>query len=209
MKKISIRKMTLIGLVIFASVLLMVAWYYALQTLVNMWWIVAISLLAAVVLMPACKKIWKCCLLQLNTVWRWGLQLYVVGSLAMLAILCTNYVFAGDFEPMEITIQHKYREQHRRMRRVSRMVYTASGEVYYDYFIVADFGNGLTKSFYVPLKKYNSLHIGDICEVEVAKGLFGLRVVRRYEGGGFLKVLRQQSRSSQQHLHEPSFCGRN
>lgn len=165
-----------------AAALLSLSFYCYILTLASGWWFTAISLVAAIITVPACYRFW-CRFMSYPKSWQGiGTHLFVAASVVSFLVLGCNYFFAGEPHQSEVTVVRKFSEERTRIRRISRRVY-GQGEKYRVYKIEVEFETGFRKDFTVGLERYNKFRKGDVCEVEIAKGLWGVPVVERNSGG--------------------------
>lgn len=96
-----------------------------------------------------------------------------------LMVLGVNRLGADEAEAYteQVTVERKYREEHRRTRRVGRNRYSASGATYYDYHADLRLPDGRFKSVTIPLSRYNRLRTGSTHPITLAPGLLGWPVI--------------------------------
>lgn len=155
------------------------AWYFFSKTLTD-WWI---PLIAAVVTAA------------ISGIWLWKLWpsvsctngrtanyiCHLAGGTLLFSflILGGNYIFAdsSSAHSVKAVVQNKYSEKHYHQRRVRKGVYV-NGSPYYEYKIVLQMPDGRKKTRTVTLSRYNRIRTGSTIRLEVARGLFGMPVIR-------------------------------
>lgn len=106
----------------------------------------------------------------------------VVATLLTFGFYFTNYHFA-DFKASvheEAIISARFTETRYKSRRVRRNVYS-HGEPYKVYFIELTLPDGRTKNHSVTQSRYRNVRKGQVYHIDVAKGLWGVPVIKLQE----------------------------
>ncbi len=154
--------------------------YYIERTVVDVWMVVALSAVIAIV--PVLRFLkrgddaWVWYLFKVAGIWFSG------SMLVMCVIMALNYHLAddGSFHSEQVTVESRHSETRYRQRRVGRR-YVGRGTPYNVYRVTVRFKSGAVKEFSVPLGRYNRARPGSRFTIDVADGAFGMPVLHRHD----------------------------
>ena len=155
------------------------AFFYT-KTLVEWWLPLGVAFCAALLLRVVFRGALSRRLTELPRWLRDAVQVACLTVAAGFAVLGMNYAFADDatLHEEQVTVERKFSEKHYRSRRVGRGRYT-KGEHYYVYRIAVRFTDGRTKTFDLPMERYNRVRQGAPLALKVETGLLGWPVIRK------------------------------
>lgn len=171
---------TALYIILALATLMLYGWAMALyaDTLVNPLPLVAVAIGLALLLWIPAKKLWERLLPQLNAFWRLTAHLAVETAVVLAAILAINYYGASkeSTHTEKATVENRYTEQRHRTRRISRRIYTNSGEAYTVYFMVIRLDDGRSKTIQIDNRRYRQIRVGATVSLPVSRGLLGMPV---------------------------------
>lgn len=170
-----------LGLAIF-FVVLMYAGAVSLfsDTLVSVVPVVSVSILVALLSFWPARELWPrlsgCASVWINTL----LHTVAVAGFVMFVFLFGNYAGAdrNTDHTERAEVVRKYTKTRHRTRRINRRT-TSQGAPYKVYFAELRFSDGRVKNLEMTIGQYNRIRSGNMVEMTVARGLFGVPVIRR------------------------------
>lgn len=147
------------------------------DTLVAWWVPVGVALLVAVISIRLCNK-WGWLTACENKMVNILCHLIGVGSITYMLLLAGNDCLADSAatHKEEVMVQKKYKETHKKTRRMSGRRIVSDG-VRKEYYLEVAFSNGTMKTLHVSLATYNKAQSGKLKMLTLRKGFFGIPVI--------------------------------
>ncbi len=174
------RNIALIIMAVLGVGMAVVAFYYYAVTVVAWWLPFAAGAVAGLAAMFGLRGLRSVLVGVYGAVAAW-VALFLFGLCAGSALLLWgNSAFAdsGSVHQEMATVESKHSEEHQGGRYV-RGHYVRSGRKYRTYHLKLRFDDGSVKDVQVQLSEYNRIRTGSKREYTLAKGAFGLPVIKR------------------------------